>query len=156
MENQKQNEQDFWLLQYQKLLDSQPTELSNKSASIDPVLGYCFLVNGVVHCLPFLSKIWQNKQTDLYDITDADLRAAGVKKDTDRMGILKSIKEYLYNDRAEGCSPCSDNGKLSTPDEATTPIPAAPSTDNNIVDNLGHAEIIAECVICMEESVSFF
>ncbi|XP_053675912.1 E3 ubiquitin-protein ligase LRSAM1-like [Anopheles nili] len=95
IEKQKENEQtDFWLLQYQRLLDRQPAEVSNDTASIDPVLGYQFLMNGVVHCLPFLSKIWQNKEKELCNVTDEDLLVAGVQNPTDREGILHSIANY--------------------------------------------------------------
>uniref|UniRef100_A0A182R0I0 Uncharacterized protein n=1 Tax=Anopheles farauti TaxID=69004 RepID=A0A182R0I0_9DIPT len=95
IEKQKENEQtDFWLLQYQRLLDRQPTELSNDTASIDPVLGYQFLVNGVVHCLPFLSKIWLNKDKELCNVGERDLIAAGVQNPADRQGILHSIASY--------------------------------------------------------------
>uniref|UniRef100_A0A182KB84 RING-type domain-containing protein n=1 Tax=Anopheles christyi TaxID=43041 RepID=A0A182KB84_9DIPT len=95
IEKQKENEQtDFWLLQYQRLLDRQPTEVSHDTASIDPVLGYQFLVNGVVHCLPFLSKIWQNKDKELCHVADQDLINAGVQNPSDRQGILQSIANY--------------------------------------------------------------
>uniref|UniRef100_A0A182UE72 Uncharacterized protein n=1 Tax=Anopheles melas TaxID=34690 RepID=A0A182UE72_9DIPT len=95
IEKQKESEQtDFWLLQYQRLLDRQPAEVSNDTASIDPVLGYQFLVNGVVHCLPFLSKLWQNKDKELCNIADQDLLNAGVQNPTDRQGILQSIANY--------------------------------------------------------------
>ncbi|XP_052894605.1 E3 ubiquitin-protein ligase LRSAM1-like isoform X2 [Anopheles moucheti] len=95
IEKQKENEQtDFWLLQYQRLLDRQPTEVSHDTASIDPVLGYQFLANGVVHCLPFLSKIWQNKDKELCNVTEQDLMNAGVQNPTDRGGILQSIANY--------------------------------------------------------------
>lgn len=95
IEKQKESEQtDFWLLQYQRLLDRQPAEVSNDTASIDPVLGYQFLVNGVVHCLPFLSKLWQNKDKELCNIADQDLLNAGVQNPADRQGILQSIANY--------------------------------------------------------------
>ncbi|XP_041769751.1 E3 ubiquitin-protein ligase LRSAM1-like isoform X1 [Anopheles merus] len=95
IEKQKESEQtDFWLLQYQRLLDRQPVEVSNDTASIDPVLGYQFLVNGVVHCLPFLSKLWQNKDKELCNIADQDLLNAGVQNPADRQGILQSIANY--------------------------------------------------------------
>lgn len=37
------------------------------------MLGYNFLVNGVVHCIPFLSKLWQSNKADIMDITDDHL-----------------------------------------------------------------------------------
>lgn len=59
MENQR-TEDDFWLIQYQKLLDQREV-MQNSQASIDPILGYHFLLNGVVHVVPFLLKNLEQK-----------------------------------------------------------------------------------------------
>ncbi|XP_035784323.1 E3 ubiquitin-protein ligase LRSAM1-like isoform X1 [Anopheles albimanus] len=126
IEKQKDSAQqtDFWLLQYQRLLDRQPAEMASGTASIDPVLGYQFAVNGVVHCLPFLSKIWQNKDRELCDVSEADLAAAGVQNPIDRQGILRSIANYYeyLNGRIE--YPESDSA-VATPTSAA--MPTAPS-----------------------------
>uniref|UniRef100_A0A182WMB3 RING-type domain-containing protein n=1 Tax=Anopheles minimus TaxID=112268 RepID=A0A182WMB3_9DIPT len=122
IEKQKENEQsDFWLLQYQRLLDRQPTEVSHDTASIDPVLGYQFLTNGVVHCLPFLSKIWQNKDKELCNVTEQDLMNAGVQNPTDRHGILQSIANYY--DYLNGRIDYPEGESITvTPMAATAPI----------------------------------
>lgn len=155
IENQKQNEQqDFWLLQYQKLLDSQPMELSQKSSSIDPLLGYNFLLNGVVHCLPFLSKIWQSKQTALEDITNEDLEAAGVKKETDRAAILQSIRDYLKVDIVRLPSATAPTTKKQQVHELVNEIAESEEQQPSTSDGgplIG--ETLAECVVCMEKSV---
>lgn len=155
IENQKQNEQqDFWLLQYQKLLDSQPIELSQKSAGLDPLLGYNFLLNGVVHCLPFLSKIWQTKQTALENITKEDLEAAGVKKEADRAAILQSIKDYLNGEtaRASSAPPPNEKQYVSSGKEAIEPE-QKPTVAADGDDAVAMGESLAECVVCMENSV---
>lgn len=51
MENQK-TEDDFWLMQYQKLLDTRGV-MQSMHATLDPVLGYNLLLNGVIHVVPF-------------------------------------------------------------------------------------------------------
>lgn len=144
---QKQNEQDFWLLQYQKLLDSQPSELCTKSTQLDPLLGYQFLVNGVVHCLPFLSKLWQNYQENITSITDDDLQMAGVKNVRDRRNILKSIVEYSSSEQFEpiATAPPYDQEMATPPTELVT---------ENKSNDQQKFEMLAECVVCMEESVS--
>uniref|UniRef100_A0A182NLW7 E3 ubiquitin-protein ligase LRSAM1 n=1 Tax=Anopheles dirus TaxID=7168 RepID=A0A182NLW7_9DIPT len=125
IEKQKENEQtDFWLLQYQRLLDRQPTELSTDTASIDPVLGYQFLVNGVVHCLPFLSKIWQKKDKELCNVAEQDLIAAGVQNPADRQGILQSIANYYDY---LNCKIDYPEGESSV---ATPMLATAPSSDD--------------------------
>uniref|UniRef100_A0A182HPD8 Uncharacterized protein n=1 Tax=Anopheles arabiensis TaxID=7173 RepID=A0A182HPD8_ANOAR len=132
IEKQKESEQtDFWLLQYQRLLDRQPAEVSNDTASIDPVLGYQFLVNGVVHCLPFLSKLWQNKDKELCNIADQDLLNAGVQNPADRQGILQSIANY-YDYL---------NCKIDYPEGESvsgTPMATAPSGEGYSPEANGH------------------
>lgn len=132
------------MLQYQKLIDSRPTDLSLSASSIDPALGYNFLVNGVVHCLPFLSKIWHSKGKDLGSITDEDLHAAGIVKASDRFNILLSIQEFLNNERPVIASAPIKHSDSVSDDERTT----------EANDQVG--ELLAECVVCMENSVSDF
>lgn len=144
LEMQRENEtQDFWLLQYQKLLDSQPGDLSFRSTSIDPMLGYNFLVNGVVHCIPFLSKLWQSENFSICDITDDDLLEAGIKKAADREKILQSIRDFIKLDQPQA--------KEAIPDEPTAPEPQSTSSVEETT-----TELDSECVICMEEPVSCF
>uniref|UniRef100_A0A8D8FLV8 E3 ubiquitin-protein ligase LRSAM1 n=1 Tax=Culex pipiens TaxID=7175 RepID=A0A8D8FLV8_CULPI len=157
IERQKEGEQtDFWLLQYQKLLDHQPVEITQDSASIDPILGYQFLENGVVHCLPFLSKIWQNRDKELSSVTDGDLLEAGVQNPTDRRAILASIGSYYdyLNRRIEfpegDTSP--ETPTAPTEDQPEQPAPSCPPEDGAGVSG-GAAIQFAECVICMEETV---
>jgi E3 ubiquitin-protein ligase LRSAM1 len=145
MEHQNESQQeDFCLLQYQKLIDSRPVNLSTSANSIDPALGYNFLVNGVVHCLPFLSKIWHIKGKDLSSVTDEDLYSAGIIKATDRSNILLSIEQFLDNDRPAIVSAASKQDSVSDDDERPT----------NTMDETG--ELLAVCVNCMENSVSCF
>lgn len=144
LELQRENEhQDFWLLQYQKLLDSQPGEQSFRSTSIDPMLGYNFLVNGVVHCIPFLSKLWQSKTaSNIIDITNDDLLEAGIKNASDREKILQSIRDFLKLDQPQT--------KEAIPIEPTAPL----TQTTKIEDEITTTEMESECVICMEEPVS--
>lgn len=132
-------------MQYQKLIDSRPIDLSTSANSIDPALGYNFLVNGVVHCLPFLSKIWHNKGKDLSSVADEDLRSAGILKAADRSNILLSIREFIDNDRPViPSAPTKHSQSVSDDDEQSK------------TTKIETGELLAECVICMENSVSFF
>lgn len=151
LESQRENEQrDFWLLQYQKLLDSQPGEETFKTTSIDPMLGYNFLVNGVVHCIPFLSRIWRSDKCNIMKITDADLIEAGIKSASDREKILQSIRDFLKLDQPQ------PNEAISKPAPTPTPAPQATAPQIEQSTSNGHdttTEMESECVICMEESV---
>lgn len=152
LELQKENQQqDFWLLQYQKLIDSQPCELNFKSSSIDPLLGYQFLINGVVHCIPFLSKMWQSKFKDLDSVTEADLIEAGIRNIKDRYAILKSIQEHLHQNQQK----LSTDEKAPSAPTADAAEEAKESTEEAVNENeKTQAELLSECVVCMEEVVS--
>lgn len=144
LESQRENEhQDFWLLQYQKLLDSQPGDLSFRSTSIDPMLGYNFLVNGVVHCIPFLSRLWQSDNFNIEYITDSDLIEAGIKNPVDRERILQSIRDFLKLEQPQT--------KEAIPEQPTAPQAQSTSIDDEQLTT----EMESECVICMEEPVSY-
>lgn len=144
LEAQKQTEQqDFWLLQYQKLLDSKPSELSFKASSIDPLLGYHFLVNGVVHCIPFLSKLWQSNTHNIADLTESDFIEAGIANATDREKILLSIREFI----AEQNKPTKS---VEAPVELAEEVaPTAPESMPS-PSHSSSVDLISECVICME------
>ncbi|XP_055608583.1 E3 ubiquitin-protein ligase LRSAM1-like [Uranotaenia lowii] len=160
IEHQKEGEQtDFWLMQYQNLLDRQPTEISNETASIDPILGYQFLENNVVHCLPFLSKIWQNRDKELASINDQDLIEAGVQNSADREAILISISNYYdYLNRRieypEGESSPSEQTPTAPPNEEDQerPGPSSP-TEDQLSTTYNGAVQFSECVVCLEEMV---
>lgn len=143
IESQRTKDQeDFWLLQYQRLLDSQPLEYSSKIASIDPALGYHFLCNGVIHCLPFLQKLFQNTKLLIEDLREEDLRDVGIKSESDRLNILKSIKDYV-NSRVEETL-LTDLTEVEKAEEATSK------------DNIVSESSLSECVVCMEENVSLY
>lgn len=157
IEQQKDGEQtDFWLMQYQKLLDHRPAEITSDTASVDPILGYQFLENGVVHCLPFLSKIWQNRDKELASVCDQDLIEAGVQNAADRTAILTSISNYYdyLNRRIE--YPESELNLSTTPtapalEEEREPVPPSSPTEEPATSN--GAVQFSECVVCLEETV---
>ncbi|XP_058460230.1 E3 ubiquitin-protein ligase LRSAM1-like [Malaya genurostris] len=158
IEQQKEGEQtDFWLLQYQKLLDRQPSEITNDTASIDPILGYQFLENGAVHCLPFLSKIWQNRDKELCSINEQDLIEAGVQNPVDRRAILLSISNYYdyLNQRIEyTTTEASSSTQTPTapppPEDRVELVPSLPPEEQSVANGVVQ---FAECVVCLEETV---
>lgn len=163
LESQRENEQrDFWLLQYQKLLDAQPGEQSFRATSIDPMLGYNFLLNGVVHCIPFLSRLWQSDKCNIMDITDNDLIEAGIKNATDRERILQSINDFLKLEKSpqvKEAIPTAQAHENAHAQKHTDTPPSAPHNierpnSNDSQTEAVSSEMDSECVICMEESVS--
>lgn len=150
MESQRTlDQEDYWLLQYQRLLDSQPLEYSSETASVNPQLGYHFLSNGVIHCLPFLQKLFQNSKLSIKDIVDEDLRDAGIKSEKDRIQILKSINNYV-NTSFDKLSSIAFQ-EVDKAEEATEIAAPEMEEDTTVIGSL-----LSECVVCMEESVSLF
>lgn len=138
---------DFWLMQYQRLLDTQPENV-NFDCHVDSELGYNFLVNGVVHCLPFLTRLWQDESKALDEIVDDDLKAAGIRKESDRSGILKSIAQFLEH-RQEKCYETEQRQ-----DEAVAKEVSVEDADDKTSREVDQEEQLAECVICMDKRVS--
>lgn len=96
----------------------------------------------MVHCLPFLSKIWHSKGKDLSSVTDDDLRSAGISLTTDRSNILLSIQQFLDNESSVVASAPIVRSESASGDDQ---LPTNRKDETN--------EFLAECVICMENSV---
>lgn len=68
---------DFWLHQYQRLLDSRPNKFIDKERVLDPILANHLVLNGVVHCLPFLVQ-WMHDPDSLLSVTDSQLKGVRI------------------------------------------------------------------------------
>lgn len=146
VEMQKEDEQqDFWLLQYQKLIDAIPDKVVYNSVNIDPQLGHQLLVNGMIHYIPLLAFAFQKCNGNFSEITDDDLVAAGIKNTRDRADILRSIQDYYY-EQVKLSSAYAPPDITMQPSASAMPEPA--KTDEEIVN-------ANECVICMERQVRF-
>ena len=155
MESERDDRKDFWLMQYQRLLDTQPENV-NFDCHVDSELGYNFLVNGVVHCLPFLTRLWQDKSKELSEINEQDLIEAGIRKEVDRRGILKSIAEFLALRGVD-----KKKVELRMEAEHRAADQRAPVEENADEEKAAERpsrvdqdEEVAECVICMDKKVS--
>lgn len=154
MENQR-TEDDFWLIQYQKLLDQREV-MQNSQASIDPVLGYHFLLNGVVHVVPFLLRIWNKKDFDLERVNDEDLKNVGIKNKKDREGVLKAINDFLSANSRDTCErPSSSKNIVEEKDTKVTPPPSAPQESTSSTTPPPSSASMSlttstECVVCMD------
>jgi hypothetical protein len=158
MEDQK-TENDYWLLQYQKLIDRNGV-MQNAQASIDPVLGYNFLLNGVIHVVPFLLKIWNNKNFALDKVTNEDLQNAGIKNPKDREGVLRAIQDFLTNSSNNAAKTIDDEDDIpccskDTTNDVNPQVPTAPTQEPKSPTSSASSSHDAttnavECVICMD------
>ncbi|XP_060519510.1 E3 ubiquitin-protein ligase LRSAM1-like isoform X2 [Cylas formicarius] len=126
--------EDFWLRQYQRLLDGLPEGLARAQADIDPRLSECLLMEGALHCVPLLAKIVRGRG-DLRDVTDGDLIDAGVANDNDRSKVLDALHAYSVAAAMKDLRPTAP-----LPDAG----PSAPPVD--VVEAISSVE----CVVCME------
>ncbi|GLV42561.1 Sur-8 [Carabus blaptoides fortunei] len=139
MEDMAESQQDFWLLQYQQLLDSRPAKMTDIQKNIDPEFAQELLLAGVIQYLPFLAE-WAQTADEDTDLTDAQLLAAGIKKPDDRILVLQAFVSYRK---------LRTGGKLAEP--VTTPcgsvVPSAPPAKLEPSTSI----CASECVICMDK-----
>ncbi|CAH2100029.1 unnamed protein product [Euphydryas editha] len=139
---------DFWLKSYQKLLDSAPKSLFN-IRKLDPVFANYLLQEGVIHCLPFLTKYLFSGES-LLNVTHENLKESGVSLSSDRESILRALKLYV-NEKTQSYNDADSNSKPA--------CPSAPSLENKQncsgvlnVDEKESTNVEGECVICMDEN----
>ncbi|CAH1994126.1 unnamed protein product [Acanthoscelides obtectus] len=136
MEESSNDIDDFWLKQYQRLLDQLPEGLSQAQKNIDPSLAHALLVNGVIHCLPFLAKLTQS-QYDLSEVTDHDLFEAGLNSGNDRRRILDAFQMYKKEKHL------SDNSNIPSAPPLLDEASAPPAEEISAITTV-------ECVICLD------
>lgn len=154
MESEQQVKQhDFWLLQYQKLLDARPAD--EAPGALDPRLGWQLLTHGVVHLLPFLSRFLRSTSggyggVDLREIDDDQLLAVGVRDVTDRVRILRAFEAFCAerDSAAKGADECGSVCARTV--EPTRGVDA----DDVAGPTAPLEEGVAECVVCLERAVS--
>ncbi|KAK7864090.1 hypothetical protein R5R35_002734 [Gryllus longicercus] len=138
-EEEQQRAYDFWLVQYQRLLDLRSANLSELECSLDPLLAQHLLREGVVHCLPLLTQ-WVLNPSMLEQLSHEKLIQAGISSCETRESILKAVHFYLEEHQQRV-------GKLSE-EASKQEQPTAPAqSDVELVSNFGGAE----CVVCMDK-----
>lgn len=147
MDEQKDSSTDFWLKNYQKVVESAPKSLLVMGKVLDPVLANYLLQEGVIYCLPFLFQFLFSDESLLH-VTPAKLKQNGVSLAVDRDGIIRAIQLYIAA-KSENHNCLSDT--TVTP---SAPLPSEISENSltGVVDS-STAEgqsVESECVICMD------
>merc|ERR1719283_237501 len=98
METGKEEEQEnYWLIQYQNLLDSKPKGLEDAEKSLDPKVRDLLTASGGDEYLPIFAK----KQITMKELTymeDKDLKQLGVSSEYIRNKIRVAAEEYQAMD----------------------------------------------------------
>ncbi|KAJ1525284.1 hypothetical protein ONE63_010107 [Megalurothrips usitatus] len=154
IERQHQDNTDFWLCQYQRLLDSRPNALIDKERVLDPLLANHLVLNGAVHCLPFLAQ-WIYDPDALLHVSDSQLKEAGIRSEDDRKNVLRALE--LYAEERECAmrkmADFNEPSRPSAPVEEAVALPVIPSSSATGLEsdsNMTRGSIETECVICME------
>lgn len=146
MESESNASNDFWLKNYQKLMESAPKTILDIGQCLDPALANYLLQEGVIHCLPFLVKFLFSGEP-LLNITPEELKSNGVMLTSDREGIIRAINAYV------GAKSQNHNFEASTSLQPSAP-PDLTDEQNctGMVPTNKTADFVteAECVICMD------
>lgn len=143
IESQKDDD-DFWLLKYQSLLDTNPDGWSAINKYLPTELGYKFLIHNVIHVLPFLMKVWRRKGHALYEITEDDLQEAGIQNQSARQRVILAISEYL-----EEQSVMKQSVEPIAPPSEEIPSNSKTNEDENTIENCQQV-LFCECVCCLD------
>ncbi|KAH9638421.1 hypothetical protein HF086_007728 [Spodoptera exigua] len=147
MDSEANKSNDFWLKNYQKLIDSAPRTLLDIGKSLDPILANYLLQEGVIHCLPFLVKFLFSGES-LLNITKEQLKLSGVSLSTDRDAIIRAIHLYVgaksqnHNFEASAVSAPSAPSEELTEEQQCTGVVTISEAEDTVLE--------AECVICMD------
>jgi len=158
METTRVEEQEnYWLIQYQKLLDSKPKGLEEAEGKMDAKVKQLLVDCGAEELVPVFAK---KKVTfkEVAFLSEVDLKQMGISSEFLRRRVLSAIadlvqQEDLARTKLEGGAG-SENGAASAPSEddkarndggevATAPEDIEPSAPVETFQS-------AECVVCLE------
>ncbi|XP_035683915.1 E3 ubiquitin-protein ligase LRSAM1-like [Branchiostoma floridae] len=158
MERHRQEEQeDYWLILYQRLLDRKPQQLVNKEAQVD--IDVLKLMNGVgaEDYIPVFARHHIFTMEQLSQMSNQDLQQIGMHEFGLRQEIVSAAKKWQEEfegkkkvpdkqDRPEASAPVPEP-TAEVPPTAPAAVPTAPARDTL-------ARVITECVVCMEQNSS--
>uniref|UniRef100_A0A7N5ZR44 RING-type domain-containing protein n=1 Tax=Anabas testudineus TaxID=64144 RepID=A0A7N5ZR44_ANATE len=156
------NQQNYWMIQYQRLLDAKPLSLRMQEAGVEKELVNLLCKMSAQHYLPIMAHHRVTTEA-LRHMTSSDLKKLGITE----IGIQRALLNWAQDHQPEG--------KLNTSnDEVRETIPTAPSpTSPPFLSNIATIQIpsppltpgtpvtpsapspvegpgSSECVVCME------
>ncbi|XP_078687467.1 E3 ubiquitin-protein ligase LRSAM1-like [Branchiostoma floridae x Branchiostoma belcheri] len=162
MEKHRQEEQeDYWLILYQRLLDRKPQQLVNKEAQVDVDVLKLLSSVGADDYVPVFARHHIFTMEQLAQMSNADLQQIGMHEFGLRQEIVSAAKKWQEEgqkkvadkqDRPAVSAPAAEPSAEVPPVTPTAPpaAPAAPTAPAR--DTL--ARVITECVVCMEQNSS--
>ncbi|CAL1262932.1 unnamed protein product [Larinioides sclopetarius] len=156
-----QEMEDFWLIQYQKLLDRKPKGVIAAELGLDKDVKSILLDVPAIEYLPlFASK--RISLSTLLKFTTKDLKKMGILDDEVCEAILNKARKYFKNMQAEEkyfLPEFSDVPEPSAPPEPSTPtepeeVHAEPTAPPLSPDDDTKLWCQTECVICLDVQTS--
>lgn len=155
METGKEEEQEhYWLIQYQKLLDSKPKGLANAEKNLDSKVKDLLSSCGGDEYIPLFAKK-QISMKQLQYIQDKELKELGVTSEYIRKKIQAGAEEFQSNDqmlqeKINGTTNGVSGEASAPPREMDDSLPSAPADED--VPSAPPIETFqsAECVVCLE------
>ncbi|XP_061589591.1 E3 ubiquitin-protein ligase LRSAM1 isoform X2 [Cololabis saira] len=146
------NQQNYWMIQYQRLLDAKPLSLRMQEAGVEKELVHLLSRLSAQHFLPVLAHHRVTTAT-LSRMTEADLEQLGIAES----GIQKALLDWSRQRHSPGTSKSvQDQEAEAPPPSAAGPAPSAPSPSppGTPVTPSAPAPVdgpgSSECVVCME------
>ncbi|XP_076614091.1 E3 ubiquitin-protein ligase LRSAM1 [Chaetodon auriga] len=156
------NQRNYWMIQYQRLLDAKPLSLRMQEAGLEKELVNLLCKLSAQHYLPILAHHRVTSEA-LRHMSSSDLKKLGINE----MGIQKALLNWAREHRPEGAC------KAVQQDEEAEVIPTAPSPSSSpLLPNTSTFQISppltpgtpvtpsapspvegpgsSECVVCME------
>ncbi|XP_016409014.1 E3 ubiquitin-protein ligase LRSAM1-like [Sinocyclocheilus rhinocerous] len=146
------NQQNYWMIQYQRLLDAKPLSLRMQEAAVDGDLGNLLCKLSAQHYLPVIAHHRITAEA-LRHMTTKDLRKLGINEVGVQKALLHWARERTLSDpfpktakEKQEAGPSTPSAplqqQLTPPLTPNTPLtPTAPSPDRFSS---------SECVVCME------
>ncbi|XP_056313989.1 E3 ubiquitin-protein ligase LRSAM1 [Danio aesculapii] len=145
------NQQNYWMIQYQRLLDAKPLSLRMQEAAVDRDLGNLLCKLSAQHYLPIIAHHRITAEA-LRRMTAKDLRKLGINEVGVQKALLHWARDRTLSDplpktlkELEEAGPSAPSVPL--PHQLTPPLtpsaPLTPTTPNPDRFN-------SECVVCME------
>lgn len=154
IEEQKEGDNmDFWLVQYQRLLDSKPEKLIQKESVLDVELMEMLIRSGGEDHVTTFAR----HNIDLSNVGGLDeqqLRQMGVYQIGVINNFLREVEEYvcarkkLQLEEEEGES--GHEVALSAPEKASSQQQLEPTAPPVVEDEESEGEVTNECVVCMD------
>lgn len=152
MEEQAQDEEkDYWLIQFQRLLDSKPQVLIDAENRLDHFVAETVLHAGCKQYLPHFAR-YKIEEEDMMQMTKERLLEIGVKDTQDQEDILAAIKssmlmnEHLMKRQESYAGPSSKGKDIEEPLDGNE---GASSSKVNIRPSMDVCQEI-ECVVCLD------